>query len=62
MTSCARSMMTDSVTSVVRKQCGFAFEGTSPEQRGVIGEMYIEGLDTEVSLVLPPHLKSLFNL
>ncbi|KAI0724734.1 monooxygenase [Fomitopsis betulina] len=38
----------DGGKSVVRKQSGFAFEGTAPEQRGILGEMNIEGLDTEL--------------
>ena len=36
---------------VVRKRGGFAFEGTAPEQRAILGEMEIEGLDTTVSLL-----------
>ncbi|EPT00355.1 hypothetical protein FOMPIDRAFT_1023761 [Fomitopsis schrenkii] len=37
----------DGGKSVVRKQSGFAFEGTAPEQVAILGEMTIEGLDTE---------------
>ena len=33
----------------MRKQSGFAFEGTSPEVRAVLGEMDIDDLDTTVS-------------
>ncbi|KAH9834093.1 monooxygenase [Rhodofomes roseus] len=37
----------DGGRSVVRKQSGLAFEGTSTPEKAILGELYLEGLDTE---------------
>ncbi|TFY58486.1 hypothetical protein EVJ58_g6385 [Rhodofomes roseus] len=37
----------DGGRSVVRKQSGLAFEGTSTPEKAILGELYLEGLDAE---------------
>ena len=37
----------------VRKQCGLSFDGESTEEKWIIGEIHMEGLDSELPVSTP---------